>query len=145
MNPAPCTCGEPRPHVVARRQTADGAPLLGWSDGSLAVLGAASGPVALRALALPTTRDVWRALDACEIADAAEACRRVLGPDRPGRSSVSVPGEPCAGLAAWSRPLGRVTDPCAPGAHEWALDDWAAEATDRALALRGRARRRRRS
>jgi len=103
----PCTCGEPHPPVVAARATLDGAPLLGWSDGSLAVLGAPSGPVAVRALALPeAARDVWRALDASELADAAEVAHTVLGPDHRGRDrlgerAVRVPGDPAPNAEVW--------------------------------------------
>lgn len=32
---APCSCGEPHPHVIARRHTADNLPIEVWSDGRI--------------------------------------------------------------------------------------------------------------
>lgn len=34
-SPIPCTCGEPHPHQIARRLTADGIAVVAWSDGSV--------------------------------------------------------------------------------------------------------------
>lgn len=31
----PCTCGNPNPHVIAKRRTVDGIDLAFWSDGQL--------------------------------------------------------------------------------------------------------------
>ena len=144
---APCTCGAPPPRVVAHRLTLDGRPLLGWSDGSVTVLGWPSEPVAVRALALPGAsppRSIRRVLALAAGGAADGVCRRVLGPDRPGRNHVTAPRAVAPDLGSWTRRLGRVTDPTEPGAPDWAADDWTAEATDRALGLAIRCKRMRR-
>lgn len=75
-----CSCGAPHDHLVARRETADGWPVTGWSNHALELrsLAPEAGAVVHRGTVL-FLADVWPVLDVVELLDADEVGRIVQG------------------------------------------------------------------
>ena len=91
----PCSCGETKPHEIARRQTADGITVVFWSDGAI------SGRLGLNLIARPaaTRFQLARVLRANALV-ADEAClydwselRRLVKTARRAFEQVCLPAE----------------------------------------------------
>jgi hypothetical protein len=79
-----CSCGCAAPHVVASRQTFDGAPVALWSDGAVVVTSEVTRRVNV---GLETG---WRVLANVELFDAAEVPGLAMAETRVGRRMVGA-------------------------------------------------------
>ncbi len=93
--PSPCTCGESAPHIVARRETADGHAICLWNDGAFTwgALGRIVNGCALR----PTAADVaarWLAAGEACLWDASDVPRLIRTARRLARNDPgALPGD----------------------------------------------------